>query len=70
MFGTGVDEVHESSPTIEFREKNGGVGLRFRTLDPLKTRSNATVFTATFAKNTATVTTHTHFWLVERDFTF
>lgn len=61
MIRTSVDEVHETSTAIELSEKNGSVSLRFRGLDPLQTRSNTAIFTATFAKYSATITTHPHF---------
>ena len=61
MIRTSVDKVHESSTAIELGEENSSVGLRIRTLDPVQTRSNTAIFTATFAKNSATITTHPHF---------
>ena len=61
MLRTSVDKIHKSSTAIKLSKKNSSVSLRFRTLDPLQTRSNTTIFTATFAKNSATITTHPHF---------
>lgn len=56
-----VDEIHEASTAIKLSEENSGVGLRLRGFDPLKTRPDATTFTAPFSKNSTTIATHTHF---------
>lgn len=61
MIRTGVDKIHETSTAVKFSEKNGSVGLRIRTLDPLQTRANTAIVTATFAKYSATITTHPHY---------
>ena len=64
MFRAGVDEVHEAGTAVELGKEDGGVGLRLWALDPLKTRSDTAILAATFAKNPATITTHTHFGFV------
>lgn len=61
MVRTGVDEVHKAGAAVELGEKNGGVGLRFRALNPVQTGANTAIFAATFAKYSATITTHPHF---------
>lgn len=62
MFRTGVDEIHKSGAAIELREEDSSISLRLRRLDPLQTRPNAAVVTATLSKNTASIAAHTHFW--------
>lgn len=62
MVRAGVDEVHKSGTTVELGEENGGVCLRFRTLDPLQTRPDAAIITAPFTQYPAPITTHTHFY--------
>lgn len=61
MIRTGVDEIHKSSTAVKLGKKNGSISLRFRGLDPLQARTNTAIFTATFAKDSATITTHPHF---------
>lgn len=61
MFGSSVDEVHESGAAVKLGEEDGGVGLRFGALYPLQTGSDATILTAAFAKYSASITAHPHF---------
>ena len=61
MFGAGVDEIHEASATVEFGEEDGGIGLRFRGFDPLKTGSDGAVVAAALAKDSTPITAHPHF---------
>jgi len=49
MRRAGIDEVEEAGSAVEFGEEEGGVGLRFRGFDPIKTRSDAAIFAASFA---------------------
>ena len=60
VLGGGGDEVEEAGATVEFGEKDGGVGLRIRGGDPLKTRSDNTVMAAAFAKDPAAIAAHSH----------
>lgn len=60
MLGSGIDEVHEASTTVELGEEDGSIGLGFRVLDPLETRSDAAVLTAALAKDPTTVAAHPH----------
>lgn len=61
MIRTSVDEIHKSSTAVKLGKKNGSISLRLGSLDPLQTRTNTAIFTTTFAKDSATVTTHPHF---------
>lgn len=55
MIRTRVDEIEETSPAIKFSKEEGGVGLSFGGLYPLKTRFNGAFFIATFPEYPATI---------------
>lgn len=63
MFRAGFDEVHEAGAAVKLSKKDGGVGLRIRGFDPLKARSDGTVFTTSLTKNPTSITAHPHFRL-------
>ena len=60
MVGTGVDEVKKSGAAVELGKKDGGIGLRFRGLNPVKAWPYAAVLTASFSENSASIATHPH----------
>lgn len=60
MIRADVDEVHEASSAVELSQENSGIGLRLGGFDPLKTWFDTTIFTTTFAEDSASITTHPH----------
>lgn len=60
MLRTGIEEIEKSSTAIKLSKENGGVCLRFRGFDPLKTCFKIAFFIATFAKNSTAITAHPH----------
>ncbi|GAU27566.1 hypothetical protein TSUD_29980 [Trifolium subterraneum] len=60
LIGSVSKEVEQAGSTIEFGKEEGGIALRFRGLDPLKTRLDDAIFTATFAKYTTSIATQSH----------
>jgi hypothetical protein len=60
MLRASIDEVHESSTTVEFSKEEGGIGLGIGSFNPLKARFYTTIITTALAKDSATITTHPH----------
>jgi hypothetical protein len=60
MLRASIDEVHESSTTVEFSKEEGGICLGIGSFDPLKARFYTTIITTALAKDSATITTHPH----------
>jgi hypothetical protein len=56
----GIDEVEEASTAIKFGEKESGIGLGIRGVDPLKAGLNGAVLPAAFAKHPAAIAAHPH----------
>lgn len=56
----GIDEINKSGAAVEFGKEESSVGLGFRGFDPLKARPESAVTTATFAKDSAAIATHSH----------
>lgn len=61
MFGAGVDEIHEAGAAVEFGKEDGGIGLRFGGLDPLKAGADGAVVAAALAEDSTPITAHPHF---------
>ena len=55
-----IDEVHESSTTVEFSKEEGGIGLGIGIFDPLKARFHTTIITTALAEDSAAITTRPH----------
>ena len=55
-----MDEVLEAGAAVELGQENCGVGLGLGGFDPLKAGSDRAVFTAAFAKDSASITAHSH----------
>lgn len=60
MIRASIDEVEEAGAAVELGKEDGGVGLGFRGLDPVKTRLDAAFFTAAFPENPASIAAHPH----------
>lgn len=60
MFRPRIEEVQEPSTTIEFGKEEGGIGLRFWVLYPIKTWSDAASVAAALSKHSTAIATHLH----------
>ena len=72
MLRAGIEEVHKTGTAVELGEKDGCIGLRFRSFDPIKAGSETAVIATTFPKNPTAIAAHPHgcrafLQLLERD---
>lgn len=60
MIRASIDEIEEASAAVKFGKEDGGVSLSIWGFDPVEAWFDAAFFTATFAKDPATVTAYPH----------
>ena len=49
MIRASVDKIHKPSTAVKLSQKNGGIGLRFRQFNPLKTGTYTAIFATSFS---------------------